>query len=177
MAPPTTLQGLATEAQELREQIAKASERLEEIETLVRLAAKYNLNVDVKPTAILMQPKRVTETRIMAAAHGAAHALTVRDKIILGCESILDDGKRRLSRELVPLLATLGVKVGGKDPAGNLAAYLSKEKDRFDSNVKQGGWSLTRLTRRANPGDVGASPGLFSNNGLLGADQHPKPHG
>ncbi|HEV2700787.1 MAG TPA: hypothetical protein VGV09_04095 [Steroidobacteraceae bacterium] len=170
-----TLEGLAAEAATLREHIEQYRVRLEEIETLVRLAEKYNLCVD-RHIEVVPEPKRVTDSRLFAAIHRAARDMTIRDRIILGCESILDDGKRRLSRELVPELAKLGVNVGGKDPAGNLAAYLSKEKDRFDSNIKLGGWSLTRLTRRANPGDADTSPGLFSNNGLTGA-QHPITHG
>lgn len=163
MTTRNTLEGLTAEAKSLREQIEEHQARIEEIDTLVRLAEKYNLWVG-RTVETDVQPKRVTDARALGAAHLAGRVFTVRDRIILGCESILGDGKRRLSRELVPELAKLGVIVGGRDPVGNLAAYLSKEKDRFDSNTKQGGWSLTRLTRRANPGDVDASPGLFSHN-------------
>jgi hypothetical protein len=37
----------------------------------------------------------------------------------------------------------------------------------FVSDVKAGGWTLRRLLKKARPGDVSASPGLFS-NGLVG---------
>jgi len=81
----------------------------------------------------------------------------------LACDSILSDGRRRVSKEIVPELAKLGVSLNhSKDPAGLLASYLSREKNRFVSDVKQGGWTLTRLIHKARPTDVDASAGLFS---------------
>jgi hypothetical protein len=86
-----------------------------------------------------------------------------RQRIIEAADMVLSDGRRRLSRELLPELTKLGVIVGGKDPSGNLAAYLSREKERFHTDQKRGGWTLTRMMQKARPADVVATAGLFTN--------------
>jgi hypothetical protein len=66
---------------------------------------------------------------------------TKQQSIIEGCAAILSDGKRRLSRELLPELEKLGIIVGGKNPKSLLASYLSAAGG-FESVIKLGGWKL-----------------------------------
>jgi hypothetical protein len=66
---------------------------------------------------------------------------TLKEQILDASEEILADGMHRLSRDLLPELAKRGVRIGGKDPA-NLASYFSREKQRFVSDQRAGGWTL-----------------------------------
>lgn len=161
MERPTTLESLMAEAQDLRA-------RLEEIETLIRLATKYKLGTGAGTaiTSSANPAKQITGAGVLTvlAAQMSGFGTTMKDKIINGSEHVLSDGKRRLSREIVADLAAIGVVVPGDDPAGYLATYLSKEKSRFTSDVKAGGWTLTRIVQKGRPGDVGASSGLFNIN-------------
>jgi hypothetical protein len=156
----TTLDDLTTEMARLRTQIQRDQERLLEMETLIRLATKYNLS---------MPDTRVTAEGALAIVNAHQHVnnlpspLTVKELLIRTAERVLSDGKRRLSRELVRDMLRHGVAVPGEDPAGNLSSYLSKEKDTFESDVKAGGWTLKCLLKNARPDEVGASSGLFSN--------------
>jgi hypothetical protein len=88
--------------------------------------------------------------------------LTKREQVIDAATRILSDGTRRTSRELLSIIE-LVVDIGGKDPAAALASYLSHEKDLFESDLKKGGWTLRRLTKKVRPDDAGTSSGLFNN--------------
>jgi len=152
MEPTITLENLAAE-------IAHKKAELEELETLYRLSQKY-----------LSQPhpQRVTQVGALAALAAvterertaASFGTTKKDRILNASEFVLSDGKRRISRELLKEIATYGIEVGGEDAAGNLASYLSRERTRFVSDVKLGGWTLKKLTNEARPEDAATSTGL-----------------
>lgn len=142
----------------------RAAAELAELQELKRLMAKYDVS-----------PPQATSRVAAPVAENIAHnstlsrALTTKDKIILGAESVLQDGQRRLSRRLLADMEKIGVIVDGKDPVANLSSYLSREKDRFESDLKLGGWTLKRLTKKARPESVGALPGLSINDLTGGA--------
>lgn len=53
--------------------------------------------------------------------------------------------------ELYPTLIERGIRVAGQDPARNLAAYLSGDKERLFDSFGEGRWGL-RIWKRANNG-------------------------
>jgi hypothetical protein len=160
MEKPSSLEDLNTEASRLRAQIERDQASLAEIETLLRLVEKYQLSVP---------HTRVTSegalSMVLSAPQHATRSTgeTVKELLLRTAAAILSDGRRRLSRELVHEMKRHGVYVPGEDQAGNLASYLSREKETFESNVKAGGWTLRQPQIKARPGEVGASSGLFSN--------------
>jgi hypothetical protein len=149
----------------LAAEIARKRAELKELEELLRLAEKYLRHA---------QPVRVTGVGAIGALamlaqkerNAASFGATKKDRILNGCEFVLSDGKRRISRQLVIELAEHGIRVGGENPgteAANLSSYLSREKDRFVSDVKLGGWTLRRLLQKGGPENVGASSGPYIN--------------
>ncbi len=142
----STLESLSAEAARLQVLIRESEERLHEVRTLIRLAKEFNLATSPAPEPI----SSILASRMARLAGLKANPASLKSRIIEACEHILSDGERRLSRELLPELARRGVILEGSDPAANLSAYLSKERDRFTSNQKLGGWTLTRLTQRSN---------------------------
>ena len=64
--------------------------------------------------------------------------------ILDGAEKVLREagGGPMFSREIWKRLEESGVHVSGKDPASNLSAKLSQEKDRFVSQGRGKGWCL-----------------------------------
>ena len=151
----------------------EANAQLEELKTLVLLMKKHN---------VIPASQKVAEQVHTVAAHisngAVAFGVTIKERILNGAEAVLShDGQRRTSRELIAEMGKLGVIVGGVDPVATLSSYLSREKVRFDSDVKAGGWALKRQPKKAKPEDAGTTSGLLFNNGSAGADQHPKPHG
>lgn len=149
----TTIESLSREAEELRTRIDKDSSRLSEIEAFLQLAKKLNVATTVVPIATQLQ--NVTDQ----IARASRRPQTIKERILDGAEMILADGRRRLSRDIVRDLAKLGVIVGGSDSATNLASYLSREKDRFESDVKAGGWALKQLTRKRKHDETGTTSG------------------
>lgn len=141
----------------LREEARVVEKELEELDQLIALATKYGV------TEFGPEPTSAIAARV-AGQLAIPLEKTLRDRVLDTAEEVLADGVRRLSRELLPELAARGVVLRGNKPVPNLAAYLSKAADRFTSNVKAGGWTLTRLTqKKGRPDDVGASSGRCSN--------------
>lgn len=164
---------LAAEEARLRKVIADAEQRLETIAEFRR--AKSDLAPVFKA-----EPEGVSgPTHVGATAESIEFSLgrktgrvpTLKEQILDTSEAVLVDGKRRSSRELLRELAYRGIVLGGRDPVTNLASYLSKEKDRFQSDKKAGGWTLVRLLKQTRPGSAPTLPGLFSNSN--GADKRP----
>jgi hypothetical protein len=120
---------LEFEAQSLKETIAVASHRLSEIETFLSLGKKF---ADNSP--------RLDGT--LGDLLGTYSATTRRDRVLDASERILRDGKRRGVQELLGELESMGVSPGGSEPAQTLSTYLSRDKERFSSDVRQGGWTL-----------------------------------
>jgi len=92
-----------------------------------------------------------------------------KDLIVGTVERILMDGKRRTTKELLAELSQQGIEVGGADPGNNLAAYLSPQKERFNSDRKRGGWGLNNLPKKGSPDDASPPSGLRLN----GASKFP----
>lgn len=135
----------------------RAAAEMVELQELKRLMEKHG----VKPAEAASDVVgRVKES----IANGTA--ITVKDRILLAAESVLEDGKRRRPRQLLEEMAKIGVTVPGKNPAASLSSYLSKEKDRFETDPGSGGWTLKRLTKKTNPHDAPTSQGfMFPTNG------------
>lgn len=141
----------------LEGEIERLEAEREEIEEFIRLADKFGVR-DLTTQSVA----NVTAELVNRLANQPKK--TLRDQILDTAEQVLSDGERRVSRDLLPKLKELGVELGGKDPVLNLSSYLSKAKDRFTSDVRAGGWTLTRLTKkRERPDDAGTSSGLISN--------------
>lgn len=87
-----------------------------------------------------------------------------KDQIVGTVETILMDGRRRTTRELLAELQERGIDVGGADAMNNLAAYLSPQKEKFNSDRKAGGWGLNNLPKKGNPDDA-LPPSGFTLNG------------
>lgn len=146
----------AIRVKHLREELAQAEEKHRDLDELVRIAEKYDLVPKARAASDLLN-------ELIGPSFKASTHTTQYDRVVRGSEAILSDGKRRLSRDLLPELDALGVKVGGKNPKGLIATYLSREPDVFESDTKLGGWALRRLTKKARPNEVSASLGLFLN--------------
>jgi hypothetical protein len=146
----------ATIARKQRE-IEERQKDISELEELLRLADKHRLEVSSPNIGAGLDQlrNRLEVTRTVPQ--------TLRERIIAAAETVLSDGQRRFARELLPELLKYGVRLEGKNPAGNLASYLSREKDRFISDAKMGGWTLRVLAQKGRAPDVGASRALFSN--------------
>ena len=71
-------------------------------------------------------------------------------------------GRPVATRELLGLLAEIGIDVGGKDPASTLSARLSRAPSL--ENIRQRGWWIKGRADDANP-STGTSSALFSNPG------------
>ena len=136
---------LELEAGSLREKIAVAQHRLAEIETFLKLAKKFAGKSDA-PTSW---------DDLMHAAIGPQPTAAQRDRIVAAAEKILSDGRRRSTRELLVELSRYGISPGGDNPLQNLSTYLSREKERFSSDVRRGGWAVKwAATRVANSENV-----------------------
>jgi len=166
---------LEAEAETLRQQIAAANHQLAHVITAMKLmreiaershGASADALVQVGDQATVIQAKLGVKS---------GHIKSIKDQILDTTELVLEDGQRRDSRSLLTELAKRGVEVRGTDPMTNLASYLSKEKERFQSDRKLGGWTLTRLTKRARPSDALTSLGLFSRS--IGAGERPHTQG
>jgi hypothetical protein len=131
----TNILRLQAEANRLRALIEETQKRLSDIETLIGLLGTYDqlLEASARPASELVTKLHESLKR---------RSNTLKERILDASEEILADGARRLSRDLLPELAKRGVRVGGKDPAANLASYLSREKERFVSDQRAGGWTL-----------------------------------
>src|SRR6266705_3479867 len=133
------LQKITERRQAANLRIKEAQEELAKLDQLEALARQlFPAGAAYSPTAV-------------------AGRVTKRDAILSTVELILSDGRRRTSRELLPELKARGVEIGGQDEVNNLAAYLSPEKDRFDSDRQKGGWGLIRHPKKASPRDASTS--------------------
>jgi hypothetical protein len=141
----------------------RAAAEMAELQELKRLMEKYAgkvMNIMNAASVVGRVSERITNAAAIAAA------ITTKDRIILGAEAILQDGRRRRPKQLLEEMAKIGVTVPGKNPAAGLSSYLSKEKDRFETDPGSGGWTLTRLTKKANPHDAPTPQGfMFPTNG------------
>jgi hypothetical protein len=140
---------------DLEKKAADLEVALKEVRLLIELARKY------APQPNPVQPAGAV---VMSVTRGLAdRGMTKQKRIFKATLEILSDGKRRLSRDLIPELEKRGVIVGGKNPKSLLASYLSTAPDVFESDVKLGGWMI-RLgpAKKARPDEVAASSGLFS---------------
>jgi hypothetical protein len=142
------------------------------ISALERKAEVMQKELDEVRTLIGLMRKHCTPSPFQSALELTASMtadmkkkLTKQQQIIKGCAAILSDGKRRLSRELLPELEKLGITVGGKNPKSLLASYLSAADD-FVSDQKLGGWTLQSILKKASPGEVAASPRLSFNGAV-----------
>lgn len=160
------LQNIDAEIDRIQKSVAELTVRLNDLMTLRKLVYKYPKVVEapVQLTVILEGSTAVERTE-------AAPNLTKRERIVKACREILADGHRRFAREMVGELANMGVAVGGKDPAANLASYLSHHSEIFHADTKAGGWTLRSLLQKERATDVGAWVAL-SSNGASG-DHHP----
>lgn len=156
MQSDSPLSRIDTAIAEAMRRIKEEQQRLDELSVLRGLMEKHAQHV--------FGPSRVDAASLQTAmlAFGPT-GKSKRERIILTAQEILNDGRRRISRELVRELGERGVVVGGSDDAGLLATYLSREKDLFVSDVRAGGWTLRRLTKRVRPDEVTASSGLVLN--------------
>ena len=117
MPPYSTPETLAAEADSLVQSIRELQGRLQEIQALLHLSKKYNL-VRSGP-----QPEPVSDADNDKAAELMAHMERMglvseprpplRARIIAAAARVLSDGKRRLSRELLPELEQYGVVIDG----------------------------------------------------------------
>jgi len=139
-----------------KREIEERQKDIAELEELLRLADKHRLEVSVPISAEVARLSSQLAVR-------PSEMQTLRERIIAAAESVLSDGKRRVARELLPEMRKHGVILEGKNPYSNLSSYLSREKDKFVSDVKLGGWTLCRLAQKARTPDVGASRVLFNN--------------
>lgn len=146
------LDQIARKKREIEERLKEVAE----LEELLRLADKHRLEVSVPIAASLNRLQAQLEVR-------PSELQTLRERIIAAAESVLSDGKRRVARELLPEMAKYGVKLEGKNPQSNLSSYLSREKDKFVSDVKLGGWTLRSLAVQARALDAPTSRALFNN--------------
>ena len=147
---------LTRKIRETQERLHEDQKRLDEIETLLRLSRKYGLLTTGTQSG---QTELTVHMERMGLVPEPRHPL--RARIIASADLILSDGKRRLSRELLPELARYGVVVDGQNASANLSAYLSREKHLFQSSPSDGGWTLTRLARRGfqlNPEELMPDP-------------------
>lgn len=155
--PTETIEQRIKRLRDIVEAGERAAVELSELQEMKRLMEKYQVRAAEQASSIVSQ----VEGKIAASA-----AMTVKDRILSGAESVLEDGKRRRPRELLEDMARIGVTVPGENPAQNLSSYLSREKDRFESDPGLGGWTLKRLTKKANPRDAATSQGfIFPTNG------------
>jgi hypothetical protein len=156
---------LTAEEERLRKVIADAQKTLNGIEEFRRLKShlKPVLSGDIQDAGGLAHLGAVAESVEFSLARKTGRAATLKDQILDACEEILTDGRRRFSRELLRELAYKGVMLTGRDPATNLASYLSREKARFQSDKKAGGWALVRLIKQTRPGSAPTLPGLHTN--------------
>ena len=160
---------LRTRIKNAHEVIRESEERLSKLDELQELATEL-FGASATDDVTIRSGLAAAPLLAAVAVKSGSVRVTKKEAILTGAESILSDGRRRTSKELVEELKTYGVEIGGIDPANNLAAYLSPEKERFDSDRSKGGWGLVlRDPKKANPTDVGASAGLFGST--TGASQ------
>jgi hypothetical protein len=158
-----SLNKLNAAVERLRKVIQTANNDIADIEAYILLSQKPSIAAHIgmgRLTHLSADVSAVAET----IAKTAGRFPSQKERILTASEQVLSDGVRRLSRELLPEIEALGVTVGGKDPVTNLAGYLSREKHRFQSDQKAGGWTLTRLAQKAKPGNGDTLPGFFSNS-------------
>ncbi len=156
MEPIEALARLESEAAALKKTIDDSQKRLDDITTLLRLLPKYQsiLSKD--------QPKSIKGTVEIFREwldEQSRRQITKRQLITDAAEVILSDGVRRFSVELIKELHAQGIDVGGTNAKVNLASYLSKD-NRFESNKKAGGWTLTSASKMAKPNDAPTSLGF-----------------
>ncbi len=131
-----------------------------------QLAALHAKKVDIDSEiceiegAIRVIEKYLPDGPVGALATSAHYTMTrqqpKQQQILDGLIAILSDGKPRHTHNLLVELTEKGVAVGGSDPRGNLSSYLSREKELFE-NDRRNGWSLKKQTSdgAATPTEVG----------------------
>lgn len=156
MSGDTVLEERLKNLRRIVEEGQRAAAELAELMELRRLMQKYNVKAAEPIKGALSQvANHIANTAAASAAE------TVKDRVLGGAEAVLIDGKRRRPRQLLEEMAKIGVTVPGRDPAANLSSYLSREKDRFESDQGLGGWTLKRLTKKASPYDAPTPQGLM----------------
>jgi hypothetical protein len=124
-------ENLEKEALSLRDQIATATHRLDEIEVFLRLADQF--------TARYKTDRELANVRV---ENGMLRQISQRDRVVATVASVLLDGRPRGVRELRAELEIHGVRVGGADPHQTISTYLSRDP-KFKSRVTGNGWVWT----------------------------------
>lgn len=153
----------------LRQVIAVAEAGISDLQNFKALLKKQALAPIIGESG-LAPLAASADAAVAVVAKKAGRQLYKKDQILDAAENVLADGVRRLSRDLLPEIEKQGVKIGGKDAVNALAVYLSREKHRFQTDQRAGGWTLTRFVQKRKPDDVGASSGFFV---PTCASQHP----
>jgi hypothetical protein len=125
---------------------------LAEIETFLKLSRKFARN----------SAESVPWTELVSVSAGLPNVTAQRERILDAAERILSDGRRRSTRDLLTELTRFGISPGGNNPVQNLSTYLSREKERFSTDARLGGWTVkwaaTRRTGVIARGDVEQTP-------------------
>lgn len=124
-----TIATMQSELSKLRSEKSRIDSSIDEIETALKVFAKYSLNGD-KPVVrrvLLNKPK------------------SKQEQIFEGVMDILSDGFAKPTEYILKELTARGVEVGGENPEANLSAYLSRAKDDLGLNAdRRAGWSLKK---------------------------------
>jgi hypothetical protein len=131
----------------LRTQKSDIDAEIAEIEGAIRVIEKYAY---VGPLGAL------------AALAYSSRPQPKQQQILDGVAAILSDGNPRHTNDLLAELTANGISVGGENPSGNLSAYLSRARDIFVSD-RRNGWSLKKQTGS----DVGASDPVSDGSDLV----------
>jgi hypothetical protein len=148
------LEKLRSEREALREQLAVAQARLQEIETFFALMEKF-----------------IQGSNELPASGPVAHALpltvaSIRERIYDIVADALSDGRGRPTRDLLEELNRRGVNTRNwANEIGSLSAYLSRAKDRFASRPERGGWVLVNFPKQMSPAGADTPTGLGSSAG------------
>jgi hypothetical protein len=81
----------------------------------------------------------------------------VKVRAIRGVEIALRNGEPKTARQLVQELAAMGIVIGGQEPASNLSAILSQQREKF-RNVRGEGYYLVG-SQKTEPADAVTTAG------------------
>ncbi len=110
----------------LDEEAEKLSTEIQEIETALKVLEKYKaVSMNISRGVLL---EAMPELNHSSEDFSNQETTSKRQKVVDASISILKDGKPRRTTELLNILLSKGIYIGGQNPESNLSCYLSKAK-------------------------------------------------